>query len=405
MVHDAWVTPSHLPSGFWKKPLKRLRGLLKHLRDEYPHPNRQLHFDDLLILLLFAFFKPSLDTLRSVQRATQSSRVQKRLGVGPTGLSTLSEAASTFDPEKVYPLLRALARKAHATDAHAVIPGLPRDFSVVIQDASLWQALPSMAWALWLDPKHRGFKTHLQLDLRRGVPVRAKVSPAQEDDRCFLRETLQPRTLYLLDRGYQDFQLLSQILAINSSFLMPLRSNNRFQVLEDRPLSQAAREVGVIGDARVQLGSPTSARRMREPLRLIHLRRWVPPSQARCPKRQRGKHKAPPTDEPQLQEMLLITDRTDLPAESLVLLYQHRWKIEIFFRWLKSTLRCRRLFFHSQHGVTLQIYMALIASLLIVLWAGRVPNKALLEILELYLQGWATWDEVRAQVAQLKKTS
>src|ERR1043166_4612820 len=59
--------------------------------------------------------------------------------------------------------------------------------------------------------------------------------------------------------------------------------------------------------------------------------------------------------------------------------------IEVFFRWFKCILGCRHLLSHSENGVQLQVYIALIASLLISLWVGRVPTKRTYELLCFYL--------------------
>ena len=71
----------------------------------------------------------------------------------------------------------------------------------------------------------------------------------------------------------------------------------------------------------------------------------------------------------------LLTNKLDLPAELVALGYRYRWTVELFFRWLKCVLGCKQLLTTSENGVALQIYTALIASLLIVLWTGRKLMK------------------------------
>ena len=99
--------------------------------------------------------------------------------------------------------------------------------------------------------------------------------------------------------------------------------------------------------------------------------------------------------------MWLVTDRMDLPAETVALLYRYRWQIELFFRWFKCVLGCKHLLSESPDGLTIQIYAALIATLLIILWTGRKPSHRLLTMVGLYLQGWAEADELMAFVARL----
>lgn len=78
---------------------------------------------------------------------------------------------------------------------------------------------------------------------------------------------------------------------------------------------------------------------------------------------------------------------------------------QLFFRWLKCILGCRHLLSQSENGVRLQIYMALIASLLISLWVGRAPSKRTYEMLCHYLGGWASTREVIDHVDRLHLTA
>ena len=79
--------------------------------------------------------------------------------------------------------------------------------------------------------------------------------------------------------------------------------------------------------------------------------------------------------------------------------------IELFFRWLKCILGCRHLLSQSENGVQLQVYMALIASLLLSLWVGRAPTKRTYEMLCHYLSGWATTREIIGYVDRLHLTA
>jgi IS4 transposase len=61
----------------------------------------------------------------------------------------------------------------------------------------------------------------------------------------------------------------------------------------------------------------------------------------------------------------LVTDRLDLEAELVALAYRYRWSVDLFFRWLKSILGCRHWLSESAAGVAIQVYVALIASVLL----------------------------------------
>src|SRR5262249_133761 len=102
-----------------------------------------------------------------------------------------------------------------------------------------------------------------------------------------------------------------------------------------------------------------------------------------------------------VEDLWLVTDRLDLDADLVALAYKYRWTVELFFRWFKRILGCRHLLSTCPNGVTIQAYVALIASLLITLWTGRKPTKRTFEILQLYLIGWDNEEEVERHLQRL----
>jgi hypothetical protein len=99
--------------------------------------------------------------------------------------------------------------------------------------------------------------------------------------------------------------------------------------------------------------------------------------------------------------MVLVTNHLELDADLVALAYRYRWTVELCFRWFKCILGCRHLLSHSENGVQLQVYMALIASLLITLWVGRAPTKRTYELLCFYRSGWASTTEVMTHIDRL----
>ena len=93
----------------------------------------------------------------------------------------------------------------------------------------------------------------------------------------------------------------------------------------------------------------------------------------------------------------------DLVSSNNDLRVHYRWTVELFFRWFKCVLGCRQLLATNANGVALQVYAALIVSLLITLRTGRKPTKRTLEMLQLYLQGWATVADVLRHLDRLTR--
>ena len=82
--------------------------------------------------------------------------------------------------------------------------------------------------------------------------------------------------------------------------------------------------------------------------------------------------------------------------------YKYRWAVELFFRWLKCIFGCRHLLANNVNGVEIQVYLGIIASLLISLWTGKKPTKRTLEMVQFYFSGLASWEELQAHIEKLK---
>ena len=92
--------------------------------------------------------------------------------------------------------------------------------------------------------------------------------------------------------------------------------------------------------------------------------------------------------------MILATTLLDLPAEQIVKLYEHRWQVELFFRFLKHVLNCNQLLSAKTAGVEIQLSCAVIASLLLALATGGNLTKRSFEMICLYFSGWADEEEL-----------
>jgi len=98
----------------------------------------------------------------------------------------------------------------------------------------------------------------------------------------------------------------------------------------------------------------------------------------------------------------IATNLLDVPAEMIAEIYKHRWTIELFFRFLKHVLGCRRLLSTHPAGIEIQAYCAIIACLLISLWTGRKPTLRTYEMICLYFAGWASLEELLEHISKLK---
>jgi hypothetical protein len=251
-------------------------------------------------------------------------------------------------------------------------------------DGSLLPALPKMVWALWNDDQHRAAKMHVHFDVLRGVPVDASVTDGNASETVQLRRTLQSGRLYVIDRGYAEYQLFQDIIDGGSGFIGRLRDNAVWETLEERPESSAAQAAGVRRDVVVVLGGRDSWAALKQPLRVVEV--------------DTGKINS----SGQPETLLLVTNRLDLDAELVALGYRYRWAIELFFRWFKCILGCKHLLSTDRDGLTIQVYAGLIASLLISLRTGKKPTKRTWEMVQFFFSGWATVEELTHHIESLR---
>ncbi len=360
------------------KHLRIVMDLLQPLHDSPSHGNRKFFMDQYVILLLLHFFNPILGSLRALQQATTLDEVQKRLGIPRMSLSAMSVAAAqVFDPALLEPILQQVNRQLGALPRDPRLGRLPG--RLMATDGSFLRCLPRMVWALFRrKSKRRGVQLHLQFDVERGIPDRVQIGSAVGSEKKALREALRAGCLYVVDRGFIEYKLFQAIHDADSFFVARLKDNSTFETRSDRILTAADQAAGVVVDQSIRMGSAYTEGELVAPVRRIVIRG---------------------TDG---RDVILLTN-TDLAAEIVALIYRYRWQVELFFRWFKCILGCRHWLSESERGLTLQVYVAILASLLVSLWTGRKPTRRTFEMIVLHLQGWASAEEVQAHIARLQK--
>lgn len=381
------------------KRLNKFIPLLERFHLVQDHHNRKLHFDQYITLFLFYFYNPILDSLRGIQEATQLKKVQEKLGVKRTSLGSLSEASEVFDAAIIAPLIQELAKQALPKEIDPRLKELEQ--TLVAVDGTLLRALPKMLWALWLDDQHRAVKLHLEFDISASVPLDAKITDANANERTICSEFLSPDKLYVIDAGYSEYKLFRAIRNAHSSFVGRLRDNAVWDTIEERPLTDADKQAGVQRDMVVNLGCKSKQDNLTSAVRVIEVFHKGDSSR---PRKSRVSSKKTFRTTACDYTLLLVTDRMDLPAEIIALIYRYRWQIELFFRWFKCILGCTHLLALSKNGVSLQVYCALIAGMLITLWTGCKPRKRTFEMLCFYFMGWADDEELMLHIQKLKKS-
>jgi hypothetical protein len=393
-------------SGF--KYLDRLLPMLARLHDlgcaRDRAGNRQLHFDQYCLLVLLALFNPVVRSLRAIQQASTLRKVQKRLGCPRTSLGALSEAVDVFDPARLVAIIGELLGEVSRTRSIGK-DAIPQVLTAV--DGSVVRTLANLAEAAYLTDKnghtHCGWRFHTHFEIDRGVPVRMDVTTAynggKTEEKQQLRRHLQADRCYVMDRRFAEYALWNDIVRAQSSYVCRIRDNsNLSDLVEERPLSHAAQQAGVIGDAVFRLGYKDQ--RPDHPVRVVQVRT--------TPHKKTGGRKGGTAGPASDGILRIATNLLDAPAEVIADIYRHRWTIELFFRFFKHVLGCRRLISQDPVGIQIQAYCAIIACLLIHLWTGGRPTLRSYEMICFYLSGWADLDELTAHLEKLvnvKKTN
>jgi hypothetical protein len=364
--------------------------------------NRQLFMDQYCALILLFLFNPVVRSLRSLQQASQLRNVQSKLKVSRASLGSLSEATEVFDPALLREIVGELAAQVRPLRKVGQDTLAAR---LVAVDGTVIKTLATIAEAAYLKDKNgrsqSAWRLHTHFDIDCHVPTQIEVTSARNggatSEKQVLRRQLEPDHCYVKDRGYAEFKLFNEIHDIGSSYVCRLQDkSNLDDVVEERELSDAAREAQVLRDVVVQLGASNKKNRPRptHPVRVILVQT--------TPHVKRGGRKGGTAGPPSDGILRIATNLLDVPAEVIAAIYHHRWLIEIFFRFFKHILGCRHLLSQDPVGIEIQAYCAIIACLLISLWTGRKPTLRTYEMICLYLQGWAEEDELLSHLEKLK---
>lgn len=360
---------------FGGKYVRSLEAHLARLRAAHAHPNRTLFFDDVAISYLLAFFSPAIRSLRTLEDFSQTAPMRQQTSVDRIPRSTLSDANKVFDPTLLEPIIEDLrARVPDLQRTDAKLGDLTRRVRAV--DSSLFTVAAGVSWALQQRrPNGKGRATvrlNLQWAVAAGTPEGVSLSGADTSEAKTLMANLEPGVIYVMDRGYVNFQLIDRILHACSDFVLRLKSNINFTKLKDLPLSDEDRAAGVISDRIGRLSGSTDSHAPAAMVREIVI---LNPDQPDRPVR-------------------LLTSILDVPAHVVGQLYRWRWKIELFFRWLKVHAHFEHLTSHSENGVAAGFYIAVIGVLLIYIHTQQPVSKYAYTLLGMVAAGQTTLEDI-----------
>ena len=218
--------------------------------------------------------------------------------------------------------------------------------------------LATFKWA-YFELKKSAVKIHTQLDLKGNIPSFFLITKAKTHDVNFLDNIkYETDAIYIMDRGYFDFQRLHIIHEQHAFFIIRAKNSLSFQRLYSHVI---CKNTGLRCDQTIRLKHFYAQKRYPENLRRI-------------------KYYDALTD----KHYIYLTNNFDIPAETIADLYRHRWQIELFFKWMKQHLKIQVFWGYSFNAVKTQICIAIATFLLVAIMKKELNIKRdLYEILQI----------------------
>ena len=218
--------------------------------------------------------------------------------------------------------------------------------------------LSAFYWATFRSTKG-GIKLHTQLDLKTAIPAFILFSNAAVHDVNVLDViNFEANSFYIMDRGYVDYKRLYKIHMCDAFFVTRAKDNMNYRRLYSHPKDKTK---GILFDQTILLNNYHASKDYPEKIRIIKFR-----------------------DEQTGKELIFLTNNFHQKATEIAQLYKHRWKIELFFKWIKQHLKIKSFWGQSENAVKTQVWIAVSIYVLVAIAKKKfMLNQSLYEILQI----------------------
>ncbi|HKC36889.1 MAG TPA: IS4 family transposase [Chitinophagaceae bacterium] len=218
--------------------------------------------------------------------------------------------------------------------------------------------LSTFYWATFRGAK-AGIKLHTQLDLRTEIPEFIHITPASTHEVHMLDVIrFEPGSFYVLDRGYVDLKRLYKIHKHDAFFITRSKDKMNWRRVKTLPSDKAS---GVLSDQCILWNHHYASKDYPEKMRRIKF-----------------------YDHGAGKVLVFLTNNFDINAIEVATLYKHRWKIELFFKWIKQHLKIKSFWGQSVNAVKTQIWIAVsIYTLIAIAKKKLVLTQSLYEIIQI----------------------
>ena len=282
------------------------------------------------------------------------------LGIGEVvAISTITranESRSFQIYEDLAMLLIKEAKELYALDDELEVTLKGNVFAIDATTIDL--CLSAFCWATFRSKKG-GIKLYTQLDLKTALPEFISFSTASVHEVNILDLIhFEANSFYIMDRGYIDYKRLYNIHTHGAFFVTRSKDNMSYKRLYSHPKDIA---LGVLYDQTITLNNYYASKDYPVKMRRIKFK-----------DAQTGKI------------LIFLTNNFHLAAAEIAQLYKHRWKIELFFKWIKQHLKIKSFWGHSENAVKTQVWIAVSVYVLVAIAKKRyLLKQSLYEILQI----------------------
>lgn len=218
-------------------------------------------------------------------------------------------------------------------------------------DSSTISLCLSIFWWTKLHHGKGGVKLHELYDVKTDVPAFSIITDASlHDSKVMGLIPYEKGSFYIFDRAYMVTKMLYLIESRKAFFVVREMHKMVYEVVQDKDYNNA--QTGVMADQIIRFkGNKTKSHYPKELRRVVYY------------------------DKEGNRTFVFYTNNTDIKAEDVALLYKYRWRVELFFKWLKQHLRIKEFYGTSENAVKMQIYAAIIAYCLVVVVQEEMKLK------------------------------
>jgi len=319
---------------------------------------KKLTLDKLLALVVLAQLR-QYKGLREISSCLNDEEISKAVNLDSIHASTISRRLANVPTEVLETFFLRLRNECMAKIGLNATEALLGRLHL-IDSSTISLCVTKYRWAEFRKTKG-GIKIHLRIRVHDGgvIPDKMVMTPAKPADRTQMDALVayEIDAINVFDRGYLDYKQFDHYCDNQILFVTRLKENAIIEVMTELNVNP---ESAIKRDAIVFLGK--NNKRMKHPLRLIE------------------------TEDTEGNPIRIVTNVTDLAAVELADVYRHRWKIELFFKWIKQHLKVKHFFGTSDQAVENQLYIALLTfCVLIKLQRHSGYTGTLLELTRLLL--------------------